>query len=654
MLTVKSRYLLFLLLVALHFSSVGNELKIDSLQSLVALRKDDSVKVDLLIELGTLYKELNQLDSAIIEGVKARDLAMNLNYAKGLGYANNLIGLVYDSKGDFSTAKIHYQEGLLAFQRINFKLGIANILSNLGVIYDQIGDLSKSIEYYYQSLKIAEEINDKQRIGIALLNLGTAYGAKDVTGERAKSYFLQSLTIFKELQDGVGIAIVNANMGTIYFELQNYDSAQYFYTEYLKLAEGTPEEAYGLRYMGEILAEKGDFESSFKYHDRSIQIASESGEKLYLADCLKGKATSLRKNGQVAQAISTYQKSLEILKELNAKKELKEVYESLSDLYGQVGDYQKAYDYQFLLTQIKDSLFRSSEGDRIQSLQFDYERDKMQSQIAIREATITHQRLINWAIGIVGLLILFMATMLLNRYKYVNRTNKIIQFERDRSKDLLLNILPEETANELERVGYAKTRYYESVSVLFTDFKSFSAIAAKVSPQELVNELNNYFAAFDDISSKYGLEKIKTIGDSYMCAGGIPVSNSTHAMDAVQAALEMQEFVSVKNKELQAGGRQEWELRIGIHTGPIVAGVVGKKKYAYDIWGDTVNVASRIESNGEPGKVNISDKTYELVKDKFKCQYRGKVSAKNIGDIEMFFVEGNDAVAGSHASSASG
>ena len=226
-----------------------------------------------------------------------------------------------------------------------------------------------------------------------------------------------------------------------------------------------------------------------------------------------------------------------------------------------------------------------------------------------------------------------------NRYKYVRRTNKIIQEERDRSKELLLNILPEETARELETNGHAQTRYYESVTVLFTDFKGFSTIAGKLSPQDLVAELNDYFGAFDEIVGQYNLEKIKTIGDAYMCAGGIPTPNDTNPMNAVQAALAMQEYMAKKNATRKEKGLDVWELRVGIHTGPIVAGVVGKRKYAYDIWGDTVNIASRMESNGEAGKVNISDSTYQRIKEHYQCLYRGKISAKNIGEVDMYFIE---------------
>jgi len=174
---------------------------------------------------------------------------------------------------------------------------------------------------------------------------------------------------------------------------------------------------------------------------------------------------------------------------------------------------------------------------------------------------------------------------------------------------------------------------------MFTDFRSFSKLAGQLSPQQVVSELNACFIAFDDIKVKYSLEKIKTIGDAYMCAGGIPTEDDAHVFNMIRASLEIREYISLRNEVRQKNNLPPWEIRIGVNTGPVVAGVVGKKKYAYDIWGVSVNVASRMESNGEPGRVNISAATYELIKNKFACTYRGKIFAKNIGEIDMYFVD---------------
>ncbi|TAE09097.1 MAG: adenylate/guanylate cyclase domain-containing protein [Bacteroidetes bacterium] len=223
--------------------------------------------------------------------------------------------------------------------------------------------------------------------------------------------------------------------------------------------------------------------------------------------------------------------------------------------------------------------------------------------------------------------------------KQVLKQGEEIALEKQKSENLLHNILPEEVAQELKEKGSATPKHYELITVLFTDFKGFTNIAEKISPTEVIENLNTCFLAFDNICDKYGLEKIKTIGDSYMCAGGLPVANTTNPVDVVLAGLEMQDFMTRWIAEKQARGQEVWELRLGIHSGEAVAGVVGKNKFAYDIWGDTVNLASRMESSGEVGKVNISGTTYALIKDKFVCTFRGKIQAKNKGEVEMYFVE---------------
>lgn len=219
--------------------------------------------------------------------------------------------------------------------------------------------------------------------------------------------------------------------------------------------------------------------------------------------------------------------------------------------------------------------------------------------------------------------------------------NDLITKEKERSDTLLLNILPFKTAQELKDTGKSEASHFNDVTVLFTDFQDFSIIAEKSSAAQLVAEIDFCFKGFDKIVEKYNIEKIKTIGDSYMAVGGLPIENTTHASDAVMAALEMQEFISQRKQYLlqQNSSTIGFDVRIGINSGPVVAGIVGIKKFAYDIWGDTVNTASRMESSGAAGKINISGATYERIKDRFRCEYRGKIQAKNKGEIDMYFVE---------------
>lgn len=225
-----------------------------------------------------------------------------------------------------------------------------------------------------------------------------------------------------------------------------------------------------------------------------------------------------------------------------------------------------------------------------------------------------------------------------NQKAEINKQKVKIEEEQEKSERLLLNILPFEVARQLKSKGKAGTRFYKHVSVMFTDFKGFSKISKELEPKTLVGFLDDYFIRFDEIVGTHYLEKIKTIGDAYMCAGGLPLRNNSNPVDSVLAGLEIQHYMGEINKENLKSGHPLWELRIGVHTGPVVAGVVGKKKFAYDVWGDTVNVAARMQERGEVGKVNVSGDTYEYIKDYFECEYRGKIEAKNVGKIDMYYV----------------
>ncbi|ARV60035.1 adenylate cyclase [Nostocales cyanobacterium HT-58-2] len=240
------------------------------------------------------------------------------------------------------------------------------------------------------------------------------------------------------------------------------------------------------------------------------------------------------------------------------------------------------------------------------------------------------------------LLAVQLSAAITNAKRFEELNGLYIQLEEEKRKtdQLLLNILPTDIAAELKQTGTVKPVYYECASVLFTDFKNFTKLTEQLSPQELVDELDYCFSCFDQFIEAHNLEKLKTIGDSYMCVGGIPTPNKTHAIDAVLAAINIRTFMEWRKKEKALLKQPYWEIRIGIHSGPLLAGVIGHKKFAYDVWGDTVNTASRLELSGVPGSINISQATFELIKDFFAVQYRGKITAKNKGEIDMYFVEG--------------
>jgi adenylate cyclase len=639
---INSYLCLYFLLMSLPGLAQNYEIK--RLKETIASQPDDSLKVNNLILLSNQYLGEDPKES-VRYGIEAQQLAKKLRY-KGEAYAYKAVGLGYFYLSDNRNAALQFQNSLRLFDSLGLKVGVANILSTLGSTYFNAGEGTKAIDFFLRSLKLSEELNDSLRIGTALAGIGAVYLNKVETLDMALEYYLQALPLFRKIKYEDGVGNVAMNIGEIYKKKRFYDSAIVYLDQGLEVYRGTIDATFPLNLLGEIYVEQGDFEQGLMYHNRALEIARKLEGKLEMTQSLLGIASAQNKKGNYKVSIEFYSQAATLAREIDAKPELKVAYEGLARAYAKTGDFRKAYTYDTLYSSIKDTLYVVDDDRKNQQLQFTFDLGQKEAEIslltadqALKEATIQRQKIVNYAAGITGFLLILVLLGFYNRYRYVRKTNKIIKDERDRSQDLLLNILPEETARELESNGHAKTRFYDNVTVLFTDFKGFSTIAGKLTPIELVAELNDYFMAFDEIMGKYNLEKIKTIGDAYMCAGGIPSVNDTHPLDAVKAALAMQAYMEKRQREKDLTGVAGWELRIGIHTGPVVAGVVGKKKYAYDIWGDTVNIASRMESNGEPGKVNISASTYHLISEQFQCIYRGKISAKNIGEVDMYFVE---------------
>lgn len=268
----------------------------------------------------------------------------------------------------------------------------------------------------------------------------------------------------------------------------------------------------------------------------------------------------------------------------------------------------------------------------------------------IKELEVDRQKMQKYFLLSILVILVALALVLFNLYKTKHRTarelaekNEIILAEKKRSDELLLNILPLETANELKLNGKAIARDYDMVTVLFTDFKDFTIISESLSPKDLVDEIDMCYSAFDNITEKHNIEKIKTIGDAYLCASGIANeidrSIKHNPENVIDAAFEIVAFMEEMHRKRTAEGRPFFRIRVGIHSGPLVAGVVGRKKFAYDIWGDTVNTAARMEQNSEPSKINVSSVTYAMAADKYVFTHRGKIDAKNKGQIDMYFVD---------------
>ena len=326
-------------------------------------------------------------------------------------------------------------------------------------------------------------------------------------------------------------------------------------------------------------------------------------------------------------------KAIGLSKEVGRLGLLNYSYKVLSAIDSAQGNYKEALEHHKLHIFYKDSIVNSEKIEKTtqQFMQNEFDKKEAINKIKLDEKEFVHRLTRN--ILIVGL-----AAVLIFASVFFVQRNKISKGKK-KSDELLLNILPSEVAEELKKTGNSKAKTFNMVSVMFTDFKDFTRISENVNAELLVDELHTCFSAFDNILHKYKVEKIKTIGDAYMCVSGLPVFNENHAKDLIMAAIEIMDYMKNRKKQKELKGEFSFELRIGINTGPVVAGIVGIKKFSYDIWGDTVNLAARMENSGEPGKINISGTTFELVNDKFICTHRGKILAKNKGEVDMYFVE---------------
>jgi adenylate cyclase len=624
--------------IALNIYSQPQEIQDDN-------TKADTASVNALLQQS---KDLTKTDpeKAISVAIEAKVLAEKIAFRQGQAYALKSIGQIYKKQAKYLEALDYYRQSIKIFEEIKDNIGVSNLYNNIGnVYYDQSDDV-KALENYLQSLKFAELSGDHLRMLSALNNIGGVYTNKPATYDKALQYYLKALPLCEEIGKKEELGAICANIGFIYAEKKDVDQAMIYFNKALQTYGNSESSLNVYNYIGNLYNGENKFDLALKNHSQALALSENFKDKISIVKSLIGLGNVYEKNGDYQNAIIYYKKAEIPASEIGANIELKQIYEKMSASYAKSADYGNAFKYQSLYSNVKDSIYNIENDRKLSSLQFDFDLQKKQNEIALltkdkdlQAVSIKRQKLAKNA-SLIGLLLAFtIALLILRSYRIKAKTHKILDKQKNEIEHLLLNILPQEVAHELKTTGHATPRQYESVSVMFTDFKSFTTIADKMSPDELVAELDACFIAFDGIIEKYNLEKIKTIGDSYMCAGGIPTPDETHVLKIVKAGLEIQKFVAAYNEQREANGLEPWNVRIGIHVGPVVAGVVGKKKYAYDIWGSTVNIASRMESNSEPGKVNVSHATYEHIKDFYECSYRGKISAKNIGEIDMYFIE---------------
>jgi len=625
--------------------------KIDSLKKVISSLPQDTARVDKINDLSTLYLGTNP-DTALIYANQAKELADKINYQDGIAWALKRVGQVHNIKGDYVNSLQAWKEALAIFEKTNNKKGTSNLLNNIGVIFYNRSLEDSAQDYYLRSLKVAEEINDTLRIGTALANVGGVYTNKPATFVKALEYLHRALNLYIAISDSASIGISHSSIGYIYLEkaiqldtaasdslvkAADIDSSLSHLLAAQLYIKASDDLAYTLNNIAKVYREMKQYDLAIQYNRQAYDEAKKVDARLVMAQSLLGIAQIDTSRGDYKSALPVYKDAEVLLRQigLDESYDLVVAYEGLAQSYAHMKDFANAFVYQSLLINLKNDIYNYEVDKKLSTKLFAFDIGKKQGEVDLQKAIVGRQKLIrNGFIGGFAVVLLFAGVFFTQR----NRISK----EKKRSDELLLNILPAETAEELKATGTAKAKSFDMVSVLFTDFKNFTQASEKLSPEELVAEINHCYSEFDKIITQHGIEKIKTIGDAYMCAGGLPATNTTNPVDVVQAGLDMVAFIEKNKQERIAKGQPFFELRCGVHTGPVVAGIVGIKKFAYDIWGDTVNTASRMESSGEIGRVNISGSTYDLVKDKFHCIHRGKVKAKNKGEIDMYFVEGRN------------
>lgn len=585
----------FLLAIMLCSSLLfAQQSKIDSLNSELSNSKEDSNKVKTLVALSS--------------------------------------EMIY--KSDYMSSRNYATEAILLSRSLNYLNGEASALGRIGLINWLQGDYPGALENLFSSLKIFENISDRKGIATSYNTLGLVYWQMKKFPE-AMSYFKKSKAIHVSLKDEIFIARNNHNIGIIYQEQGNYTDALNYFSSAIKVFKKIKDKraaAVVFNNVGQVYFLKKNIVESLKNYYEALKLFKESGNLRGQANTYNLIANVYLSEPNYTLASENIKNALILAKLIGSKEYIKDSYKNLTRLDSAVGNWKSAYQNQSLFKLYSDSILNEKSLEKTIQEKMAYEFDKKESAIiAEQDRKEFKERIIRYSIiiGLVGALIFLIVV-----YRQRNKISK----EKARSEELLLNILPEAVAEELKEKGEAEAKLIEEVTVLFTDFKGFTSISEKLNPKELVKDIHECFSAFDSIMQKNNMEKIKTIGDSYMAAGGLPTTNKTHAIDAINAAIEIVQFIEdVKVRKLGAG-LPYFDIRIGIHTGPVVAGIVGVKKFAYDIWGDAVNTASRMESSGDVGKINISETTFEKVKDIFQCQHRGRINAKGKGEIDMYFV----------------
>ena len=525
----------------------------------------------------------------------------------------NIVATAYRSLHQYKEAAEYGQIALNIALRSTDTAKKLVALKGLIRTYSEAGEYDSAISLTLKAISIAKMIHSEDLVYFTN-NAGFLYSEKKDTSN-AIMLFQSAIDIYKSQNTKIYLPGAFLNIADIYRDMHEYDTALHYYFDAISLVDTGLVEYY-----------------SYVYKHYNAEIA-----KTYLAIAKDNNTKMNRGKGIFNSPMANlHQAIVHFAPMFNDGNPDLLYYPAFIETQKMLGNYTavaQLYEQYVALLKTEASEAGKTQLANLEVSRSVSEKEKQVIQEKQKEIKIRNERLTL----IYCIVFLFCVTGLTYRNaRQQNISNKLIKKEKQRSDDLLLNILPTEVAEELKNKGSASAKYFEDVTVLFTDFVGFTKVSERLSPQDLVNELDVCFKAFDEIIGRYKIEKIKTIGDAYLAVAGLPTPDKRHAENAINAAIEIRNFIINRQNTM---GDLTFNIRIGIHSGSVVAGIVGIKKFAYDIWGDTVNTAARMEQNSEAGKINISQNTYELIGIKFDCEYRGEIDAKNKGKLKMYFVK---------------
>lgn len=617
-------------------------LKNNGSKDIAAENKIKLYKAKGLSALALVNYWIGNYDAALSYNYASLKIRSVINDRKGVAMCYLKIGNIFNNKGDYLKAIKNYSIALKNYQLVHDLEGIASVNIAIGRSYSEQGRYPDALKHGFAALQINESLKDQTAIGTSYNDIGIVYYYQK-NYENALNYWNKALEIRTSLNDTVGIAGTNMNIGNVYSDQGNSEGALKKYFDYLTImqcGDNKYECALVLGNIGGVYQAEKQYKKAIEVFIQGLKLSEEIGDKGGMVSAYQGLGRAYTDEKQFSTAREFLERSKSLSIAIGYQTAVRKSYGMLAYLDSSTGNFRGAFENYKTYILYRDSIYNKENDKKILQAQIQYEYDKKETLAKAEQEKkdfsaseeIQKQKLLRNSFVTGFFVVVIFAFTFFSQRNRIKKGKKL-------SDDLLLNILPAEIAEELKQNGNSVAKQFDDVTVIFTDFKDFSLIAQKMSPKELVEEIDTCYKAFDRIMEKNGIEKIKTIGDSYMAAGGLPVENKTNAISVVDAAMEILKFTKERLEENRKIGKQGFEIRLGINTGQVVAGIVGVKKFAYDIWGDTVNIASRMESSGEAGKVNISGTTYALVKEKYNCLYRGKIDAKNKGLIDMYFVE---------------